>query len=154
MKAKLNHHNWQLSWVTTQRQVISHKANENGLFKIDQRSGPNLLSICPLFDLSFSICKMKGSSLSIAIASYYCYYCIENQVCMLGGLPMGQPLANWERGSVGLQLSHENPHKISSIQIGSHPPLPNGQGPSPYWDQVFNWYLTQNIKDITCWPSC
>lgn len=33
VKAKLNHHNWQLSWVTTQRQVISHKANENGLLK-------------------------------------------------------------------------------------------------------------------------
>lgn len=33
VKAKLNHHNWQLSWVTTQRQVISHKANENGPLK-------------------------------------------------------------------------------------------------------------------------
>lgn len=32
-KAKLNHHNSQLSWVATQRQVISDKANENGLLK-------------------------------------------------------------------------------------------------------------------------
>lgn len=54
VKARLNHHNWQLSWVTTQRQVISHKANENGPIKIHTRlaaimsSSSHLLEMCAL----------------------------------------------------------------------------------------------------------